>query len=41
VGEKIEQKLSKIYKKIGYTAAFEHCSLILREYSMELTVVVN
>ncbi|KAJ8425356.1 hypothetical protein Cgig2_021919 [Carnegiea gigantea] len=37
VGERIEQKLADTYKKIGCIAAIECYSLMLGEYSVELT----
>jgi len=37
VGERIEQKLAATYKKMGCIAAVECYSLMLGEYSVELT----
>jgi len=37
VGERIEQKLADTYQKMGYIATMECYSLMLGEYSVELT----
>ena len=37
VGERIEQKLADACKKMGYVAAIDCYSLMLCEYSVELT----